>query len=136
MAPVVTRRVHHDQWLHLGARDPSAPAQRTFAALARHARADLAVFRDAHNGPIPQMAVQAGFLILSACLFFGVYWGDPFGLFLITGVLICFGVSLVLFMGTVFRNPRQPVSLGPWIGVLLGMLGGCMWPLKIVPPFM
>ena len=87
-------------------------------------------------GPLQQMTVQAVFLILSARLFFGVRWGDPLGLFLTTATLICFGVSLVLFMGTVFRNPQQPVSLGPWIGVLFGMLGGCMWPLEIVPPFM
>ena len=86
--------------------------------------------------PVQQMAVQAIFLIISARLFFGVHWGDPVGLVLLTGVLICFGASVTLFMGTVFRNPQQPISLGPWIGVLLGMLGGCMWPLEIVPPFM
>jgi ABC-2 type transport system permease protein len=39
-------------------------------------------------------------------------------------------------MGTIFRTPEQPASLGPWIGVFLGMLGGCMWPLDVVPPFM
>jgi ABC-2 type transport system permease protein len=86
--------------------------------------------------PLQQMAVQAIFLILSARLFFGVHWGDPMGLVLLTGVLICFGASVTLFMGTVFRNPQQTTSLGPWIGVLLGMLGGCMWPLDIVPPIM
>jgi ABC-2 type transport system permease protein len=39
-------------------------------------------------------------------------------------------------MGTVFRTPQHATSLGPWIGVALGMLGGCMWPLEVVPPFM
>jgi hypothetical protein len=39
-------------------------------------------------------------------------------------------------MGTVFRTSQQPVWLGPWIGVFLGLLGGCMWPLEVVPPFM
>jgi ABC-2 type transport system permease protein len=42
----------------------------------------------------------------------------------------------VFLMGTIFRSPEQPTSLGPWIGVFLGMLGGCMWPLDVVPPVM
>jgi len=87
-------------------------------------------------GPLQQMVAQAVFLILAARLFFGVHWGDPVGLLLVTAAVICLGVSLVLFMGTVFQTAQQPVSLGPWIGVFLGMLGGCSWPLEVVPPFM
>jgi ABC-2 type transport system permease protein len=87
-------------------------------------------------GPAQQMIAQALFLIFSARLFFGVHWGDPFGLILITAALTCLGVSIVLFMGTIFRTTQQATSLGPWIGVCLGMLGGCMWPLEIIPPFM
>jgi ABC-2 type transport system permease protein len=87
-------------------------------------------------GPAQQMIAQALFLILSARLFFGVHWGNPFGLILVTAALTCLGVSIVLFMGTVFRTAQEATSLGPWIGVFLGMLGGCMWPLEIVPPFM
>jgi ABC-2 type transport system permease protein len=87
-------------------------------------------------GPFQQMLVQSLFLIFSARWFFGVHWGDSLGVFLLTTALICFGVSLVFLMGTIFRSPEQPTSLGPWIGVFLGMLGGCMWPLDVVPPFM
>jgi linearmycin/streptolysin S transport system permease protein len=87
-------------------------------------------------GPFQQMIVQSLFLILTARWFFGVHWGDSIGVFLLTTSLICFGVSLVFLMGTIFRSPEQPSSLGPWIGVFLGMLGGCMWPLEVVPPFM
>ena len=87
-------------------------------------------------GPAQQMIAQAVFLILSARLFFGVHWGDSMGVLLITSAVICLGVAIVLFMATVFRTQQQAVSLGPWIGVALGMLGGCMWPLEIVPPLM
>ena len=87
-------------------------------------------------GPYEQMLVQSLFLIFTARWFFGVHWGDSLGVFLLTTALICFGVSLVFLMGTIFRSPEQPTSLGPWIGVFLGMLGGCMWPLDVVPPFM
>ena len=87
-------------------------------------------------GPAQQMIAQAVFLILSARLFFGVHWGNLMGVLLITAAVICLGVSIVLLMATVFRTQQQAASLGPWIGVALGMLGGCMWPLEIVPPLM
>lgn len=87
-------------------------------------------------GPLQAMIAQAAFLILSTWLAFGVPWGDPLGVLLVTAALVCFGVSLVFCMATVFRTPEQAISLGPWMGVVLGMLGGCMWPRDIVPPVM
>jgi ABC-2 type transport system permease protein len=87
-------------------------------------------------GPAQQMIAQAVFLIVAARLFFGVHWGDAMGLILITAAVVCLGVALVLLMATVFRTQQQATALGPWIGVALGMLGGCMWPLEIVPPIM
>src|SRR5262245_14311081 len=87
-------------------------------------------------GPLQVMIVQAAFLIGSTWLAFGVPWGDPLGVLFVTSALIGFGVSLVFCMGTVFRTPEQAASLGPWIGVVLGMLGGCMWPREGVPPFL
>jgi len=85
-------------------------------------------------GLLQVMIVQASFLIGSTWLAFGVPWGDPLGVLLVTAALVCFGVSLVFCMGTVFRTPEQAVSLGPWIGGVLGMLGGCMWPLEGISP--
>lgn len=87
-------------------------------------------------GPAQQMIAQAVFMIVTARFFFGVHWGDTLGLLMITAAVTSLGVALVLLMGTVFRTPQQATSLGPWIGVALGMLGGCMWPLEVVPPFM
>ena len=87
-------------------------------------------------GPAQQMIAQAVFMILAARLIFGVHWGDTVGLVLVTAAITALGVSIVLLMSTVFRTQQQATSFGPWIGVGLGMLGGCMWPLEIVPPFM
>ena len=87
-------------------------------------------------GPAQQMIAQAVVMILAARLFFGVHWGDTVGLLLITAAITALGVSIVLLMSTVFRTQQQATAFGPWIGVGLGMLGGCMWPLEIVPPFM
>jgi ABC-2 type transport system permease protein len=86
--------------------------------------------------PAQQMIAQVVFLILAARLFFGVHWGDGLGLLLISAAVTFLGVAIVLLMGTVFRTRQQASSLGPWIGVGIGMLSGCMWPLEIVPPFM
>jgi ABC-2 type transport system permease protein len=35
--------------------------------------------------------------------------------------------------GTLFRTPEQASAIGPAVGIAFGMLGGCMWPLEIVP---
>src|SRR5262249_35071149 len=87
-------------------------------------------------GPAQQMIAQAVFMILTARFFFGVHWGDMLGVLLITAAVTSLAGAIVLLLGTVLRTTQQETSLGPWIGVAIGMLGGCMWPLEIVPPFM
>jgi ABC-2 type transport system permease protein len=64
---------------------------------------------------------------------FDVSWGDPRGVALVTVGLIAVGAALSIFLGTLFRTESQPGNLGPFLAILLGMLGGCMWPLEIVP---
>ncbi|HUA35308.1 MAG TPA: ABC transporter permease [Candidatus Binataceae bacterium] len=86
--------------------------------------------------PAQQMIAQTVFMILAARFFFGIHWGNTLGLVLITAAVTSLGVAIVLLMGTVFRTQQQATALGPWIAVSLGMLGGCMWPLEVVPPFM
>ena len=48
-----------------------------------------------------------------------------------TFALVATGVGMLL--GAVLRNAEQATSIGPPVGIALGMLGGCMWPLAIVP---
>jgi ABC-2 type transport system permease protein len=38
-----------------------------------------------------------------------------------------------MLFGAVLRNAEQATSIGPPVGIALGMLGGCMWPLAVVP---
>ena len=76
-------------------------------------------------GPFQQMVGQAVFLILMAWLFFGVHWGNPLGVFILTAALICLGVSLVLFMGTIFRNsPGRRLRWGRGSGCSSACLAG------------
>ena len=64
--------------------------------------------------------VQSALIVGIGALVFGVSWGNP----LAAGLLIS---------GAVFRTPEQASAIGPAVGIGLGMLGGCMWPLALVP---
>jgi linearmycin/streptolysin S transport system permease protein len=77
--------------------------------------------------------LQGLIIFLVGWLVFGVDWGDPPAalLLLVTFALVATGVGLLL--GSVLRNAEQATSIGPPVGIALGMLGGCMWPLAIVP---
>jgi len=88
------------------------------------------------TGPAQVMSVQAIFLLASTALAFGVPWGDPLGVALLTVSLVAVGLSLSLVMTSVFRTPEQAFSLAPLLSIGAGMLGGCMWPLSVVPPWL
>jgi ABC-2 type transport system permease protein len=63
---------------------------------------------------------------------FGVDWGDPLaaGTLLLVWALI--GTGAGVLSGTLFRTPEQAAAISAPIGIVFGMLGGCMWPLAIV----
>lgn len=105
----------------LGWRLLAAPVSRASLAVA------LAI------APLQLMAMQAVFLLAIGALIFDVSWGSPLGVLLVTLSLILAGAMLSILLGTVFRTESQATSFGPFLGILLGMLGGCMWPLEIVP---
>jgi ABC-2 type transport system permease protein len=79
---------------------------------------------------------QGLFIVVVGRVVFGVDWGDPVGAGLIVGVFALVSTGAALLMGTVARTPDQAGTMGPAVGIALGMLGGCMWPLFIVPPIM
>jgi ABC-2 type transport system permease protein len=77
--------------------------------------------------------LQAMIIFAVGWLVFGVDWGDPPAalLLIVTFALVATGVGML--GGAVLRNAEQATSIGPPVGIALGMLGGCMWPLAIVP---
>jgi ABC-2 type transport system permease protein len=80
--------------------------------------------------------LQASMMLAVGGLFFGVDWG-PIGavaVLLLTLSLAAAGAGMLL--ATFVRTPEQAVSLGPPLGIAMGMLGGCMWPLEGVGPLM
>jgi ABC-2 type transport system permease protein len=66
-------------------------------------------------------------------LVFGVDWGDPVAALLLVVVFALVATGVGMLIGSVLRNAEQATSIGPLVGIGLGMLGGCMWPLAIVP---
>lgn len=83
------------------------------------------------------MAMLQSLLIVSiGAVVFGVHWGDPLGAAALLGTWALVGTGAGVLSGTLFRTPEQASSIGPSLGIAFGMLGGCMWPLEIVPATM
>jgi ABC-2 type transport system permease protein len=70
---------------------------------------------------------------LATTLVFGADWGDPPAALLLMTVFALVGTGAGMLFGSLLRTPEQATSIGPPVGIALGMLGGCMWPLAIVP---
>lgn len=81
-------------------------------------------------------AYQALFIFGVGSLVFGVDWGDPLGAAVLVILFVLVGTSVGMLFGTIFSTPDQAGTIGSMAGIAMGMLGGCMWPLEIVPPAM
>lgn len=88
-------------------------------------------------GTVLAATVQALVLVLVGALAFGVPWGrDPFGVALVLGSYILAGTGLAVMVSALVRTRDQMSGLSPLVSTGLAMLGGCLWPLEIVSPFM
>ena len=80
------------------------------------------------------VALLQGLIVFTiGWLVFGVDWGDPPAALLLVTVFALVGTGAGMLFGSLLRTPEQATSIGPPVGIALGMLGGCMWPLAIVP---
>jgi ABC-2 type transport system permease protein len=77
--------------------------------------------------------LQGMIIFVVGWLVFGVDWGDPVAALVLVVVFALVGTGVGMLLGSVLRNAEQATSIGPPVGIALGMLGGCMWPLAIVP---
>jgi len=75
---------------------------------------------------------QGLFIFAMATAFFDVKWGNSLGAVVVILVFALAATGASMLLGTVFRTAEQAASIGPPLGIALGMLGGCMWPLEIV----
>ncbi len=80
--------------------------------------------------------LQAAILLGLGLLSFRIDFGDPSAwipLVVIYG-LVCSAAGMLL--GALVRTPGQAVAIAIPTGIVLGMLGGTMWPLSVVSPAM
>ncbi len=80
--------------------------------------------------------LQAAILIGMGVLSFGIDFGDPAAwvpLVIVYGV-ICAAAGMLL--GGLCRTTGQAVAIAVPVGIVMGMLGGTMWPLSVVGPAM
>ena len=80
--------------------------------------------------------VQSALIVGVGALLFGVDWGNPIAAIALVVAWALVGTGAGVLSGTTFKTAEQAGSIGPSAGIALGMLGGCMWPLEIVPPLM
>ena len=87
-------------------------------------------------GRLAVVLFQGAYIVLVTAIVFNVSWGDPIAagaLILVFGIV---AAAVALLVGAISRNPDQASSLGVFVGLALGALGGCMIPIQTMPDTM
>ncbi len=79
-------------------------------------------------------AAQSAGLLVVGRLVFGVHWGDPAGVFLVLAALSLAYAGAAALVSVRSRSEEQAISIGVVLGIVCGLLGGCMYPLDVVSP--
>lgn len=77
--------------------------------------------------------MQAVLITVVSSLMFGINWGDPLAVVAIVGSFCLVATGAAMLMGSLAKSSSHPPALGPPIGIILGMLGGCFWPREVAP---
>jgi len=80
--------------------------------------------------------VQSAIIVTIGAAVFGVSWGSPPAAAALVVAWALVGAGAGMLTGTLFHTPQQASAIGAPLGIALGMLGGCMWPLALVGPTM
>ena len=89
-------------------------------------------------GRVAVACVQVTVLILAAVVAnrtLGIYIGDHTAAAWV--VLLCYSfcvAPLGVAVGAWFRDPDRAANIGVLVSMIMGALGGCMWPLEFVSP--
>ena len=87
-------------------------------------------------GRLAYVLVQSSLILAIGALLFGVRWGDPAGVIALVLVFSLVSAGAGLLLSAVADSAELAGALGPPVGIAFAMLGGCMWPLEIVPEVM
>jgi ABC-2 type transport system permease protein len=74
---------------------------------------------------------QSLLIIVVSRLLFDVRWGDPLAVAAVVTVFCLVATGAAMLVGALVRSPQQAPAIGPPVGIVLGMLGGCLWPREV-----
>jgi ABC-type multidrug transport system permease subunit len=89
-------------------------------------------------GLVQAMVLMAAGQLIGVIGLFGIDfgWGPNFWAVILVAIPLGFSsAALALFFGGIFRTTQQAESLGWLIGMIFSALGGCWWPLEVMPEF-
>jgi ABC-2 type transport system permease protein len=87
-------------------------------------------------GQVVMALIQMTLLVLFAFFAFKLNWGDPLAVFLILTCSALAAAAIGTAMGTFIKSEGQASGLSIMAGMLMGLLGGCWYPLELFPAFM
>jgi ABC-type Na+ efflux pump permease subunit len=94
----------------------------------------LEIFLGKMLGRMLQPIIQGGLLITAGVLLFRVNLGDhPLALVPVIVSFAFFCGSIGLLFGVIFQTEQQVMGAGILTTMILAALGGCWWPLEVVP---
>lgn len=102
--------------------DEAGTLARLFATPTSH----TAILAGKFLAVVLMLVVQAAVLLTLAGLIFGLHWGNPLNVVLLTGTVVLTAAGFGILLMSFLRTPRQA---GPAIGLVVtmtGMLGGLM----------
>lgn len=88
------------------------------------------------SGQVAMALIQMTLLVLFAYFAFKLNWGNPLAVFLVLACSALAAAAIGTAMGTFIKSEGQAVGLSIMAGMLMGMLGGCWFPLELFPPVM
>jgi ABC-type multidrug transport system permease subunit len=89
-------------------------------------------------GLVQAMVLMAAGQAIGAVGLFGIdfAWGPNFWAVILVALPLAFSAAaLALFFGGIFRTTQKAESLAWLIGMVFSALGGCWWPLEVMPDF-
>jgi ABC-2 type transport system permease protein len=80
--------------------------------------------------------LQAIYIVVMTALLFQVAWGDPLAAGVVIALFGMVSAGVALLVGALAKTPEQASSMGVFLGLALGALGGCMIPFQVMPDAM
>jgi ABC-2 type transport system permease protein len=108
----------------------------------------LGLMRRLAAAPVRRRTIVAALIATSLCVaaaqsvgllavgrfIFGVHWGNPAGVILVLATLSLAYSGAAALVSLRSRSEEQAIALAVVLGIVCGLLGGCMYPLDVVGP--